>query len=146
MNRKDRFYYGLIAGLIAGIVQNMVNLLFFYLNITKLRYVDWVAIMTYGHEPVTILDGFFALVVQLGLNGVLGVVFAYLLPILGFEHYLLKGMVFGVGFYQFNSFITNLYHMPGLTQTETYTAISNTVTSAIFGILLAILTKKLVYE
>ncbi|MCO1602423.1 hypothetical protein [Desulfosporosinus nitroreducens] len=144
--KKDKFYYGMISGLVAGTVQNTLNLTIFILGVTSLRYLDWTSIMIYGHKPVTILDGLFALINQLGINATIGIIFAYALPLLGFEHYLLKGMVMGIGAFQFTYFITFLFKIPDLIIIPTYTAISNFTTSAIFGIILALLVKKWVYS
>lgn len=144
--KKDKVYYGMISGVIAGIGQNSLNLLSFSLGIASLRYIDWVSIMTYGHPPVTILDGAFALVIQLGLNGFIGIIAVYLLPIIGYEHHFLKSSLIGSGVFGFSYFITSLYQVPGLIIIPTYTAISNSVTSAIFGIILVIIIKKWVYN
>ena len=144
--KKDRFYYGALAGVAAGVVQNSINLGSYSLELTTLRMIDWVSIMIYGHPPITILDGLFALIHQLGINAFIGIIFTYTLPLIGFEHHLFKGIVFGVGMFQFSYFVTALYRVPDLIIVPTYTAISNTVVSAIYGIVLAILVKKWIYE
>lgn len=144
--KKDKVYYGLISGVIAGTIQNIISLIVYSLDITTLRYLDWMAIMLYGHPPETILDGAFALLVQLGLTGFIGVVAVYLLPILKFEHYLVKGAFIGVGFFQFFYFITALFKVPGLQEIPTNTVISNFTIATVYGLILSILIKKWVYN
>lgn len=144
--KKDRVYYGMISGVSAGIVQNSLNLLSYALGIATLRYLDWISILTYGHPPVTILDGAFALAMQLVINGLLGIIFVYLLPIIGFKYHLFKGVLIGIAMLQFSYIITTLFKVPGLVEIPTYTVISNAVTSGTYGLVLAIISKRWVYK
>jgi hypothetical protein len=142
---KDKFYYGLIYGSIGGIIMNGFNLTFYYFDIVSLRYLDWMALMIYGTLPYNTLDGAFALMLQIGLTGFLGILFTYLLPVIGYEHYIVKGLVFSSGSYLFFYSITTLFQVPGLEIIPPYTAMFNFGTVSIFGVILAVLVKQKIY-
>ena len=143
---KDKFYNGLLYGVLAGVILNIFNLVSYYFDVISLRYLDWMAILLYGTKPYNALDGGFALLMQIGLCGILGVLFVYILPVIGFEHHSIKGMVFGLSVFQTTYIVTTLFRVPELVYIPPYTAMGNSLGSALFGAILAVLIKKRVYK
>lgn len=50
----DRFFRGLVAGIIGGLVMNIWNLTSYYLlNFANISVIDWSGIILLGYKPVT---------------------------------------------------------------------------------------------
>lgn len=139
---KDRFTLGFYSGVIAGLIMNALNLISYYvLNIATLRYLDFMAILLYGNKPMNAFDSILALIVHLGFTGMLGVVYVYIVPLIGTQNQMLKGLTFGLSVFFIAYLITTLFNMNGLTITPPYTAASNIITGSIYGLVLAKLCK-----
>ncbi|SHH15400.1 DUF6789 family protein [Desulfosporosinus lacus] len=143
---KDRTYYGLFAGFIAGILQAILNLISYYFNFAQIRILDWMAIIIFGDKPMDSLQTVIALVARIFFAGMLGIVFAHLMKYLNDEHYLLKGWIYGILVMGLLYGVTSLLQVPQLIYTHTYTVISDFVTSSVFGLVLAESLKRLLRE
>jgi uncharacterized membrane protein YagU involved in acid resistance len=134
---KDRFFRGAIAGVIAGIPMNIWSYFAYYTNITEIRFVDWAAILIYGHKPTTLIQLIFAQFIQFIWVGFLGVLFAYAVPIITSRGVLLKGAFYGlfVGFAVYS--ITTILKVQYLAKTPFDNAISNHIGGLIWGIVMA---------
>lgn len=91
----DRFLRGYIAGISGGIVMTLTSVLFFSLGITPSRLIDRVGIIFLGYVPTTILDQLVCLTIQLGHAAVMGILFTYLVTIIGSKYLKLKGSTLG---------------------------------------------------
>jgi len=92
----DRFFRGFIAGVIGGLAMNTWSLVSFHiLNFTDRRFLDWAAVILYGHLPNTIFQAVYAQLIQLLWVGLLGIVFAFLIPTVTSRGYLIKGLYHG---------------------------------------------------
>lgn len=130
--------------MLAGIPMVIINLLSFYLNFARKTYADWMGIILYGRVPLNAFDNVLAQIVHFGFLGVLGIAFAYFIPLVGSSHYLFKGWVFSTIVFALLYAITTIYQMPGLAMVEPYTVASNLISSSIFGLVLAEVTKRMV--
>ncbi|TYO93901.1 hypothetical protein [Desulfallas thermosapovorans] len=93
---NDRLARGLIAGLAGGVIMNIINLTSYYLNIAELRFLDWASLVIYGTKPYSVLEAIFAQMAQLVFVGLLGIILAYLIPVVTSKNYLLRGWLYGV--------------------------------------------------
>lgn len=89
---KDVFSRGFFAGISGGVAMLTWGLLSgAVLQIPHLRNVDWMAIMLFAHapafEPIEII---IAMVANLFFCGLLGIVFAYMIPLIKSEKSILK--------------------------------------------------------
>ena len=134
---KDRTYYGFLAGIIAGIPQTVLNLISYYFNFAQIRYLDWMSIILFGDKPIDNLQTMMAIVARIIFAGILGILFAHLMKHTSDEHYLFKGWIYGMTVMGLLYVVTSLLQVPQLTYTHTYTVISNSVTTSIFGLILA---------
>lgn len=76
----DRTFRGLIAGMIASVAMNTCNLIdYYFIHITRLRYLDWIAVLASGVKPQSIFEVIIDLILVIWWDGVLGIIFAYLL-------------------------------------------------------------------
>ena len=134
----DRFFRGLIAGITGGIAMNIWTLIaVFIFNWPIVRFVDWASIIIYGDFPRSHAEGIFALMMHLLWTGVLGIIFAYLIPQITSYGYLLKGAIFGVvlGFLIYA--IPTLLQTPLLAEHSFITVLSNHTGGLIWGLTLA---------
>lgn len=134
---KDRTLYGFLAGAIAGIPQTILNLISYYFNFAQIRYLDWMAIIIFGHKPIDGLQTIIALLGRIIFSGILGILFAHLLEYSNNNHYLFKGWIYAILVMGLLYALPSLFQVPELKYMHTYTVISNFVTSTVFGLVLA---------
>jgi len=134
---KDRLTRGFVAGLVGGVAMNVVSLASYYLNLGELRYLDWAGIMMYGFRPHNFLSAAFAQVIQILQVGILGAVFAYLLPLTTSRNYLLKGWLYGTAlWFGFNG-LTLLFKLGPKIPVHLATAAVDFVGASVYGLVLA---------
>ena len=80
----DRTIRGLIAGIIAGIAMNIWSLTAFAIQLKDIRILDWASVYALGRLPQNMLEEIFSLIIQLMFSGFLGIIFALIIPYLGF--------------------------------------------------------------
>ncbi|TGE34461.1 hypothetical protein [Desulfosporosinus sp. Sb-LF] len=142
---KDRFYYGFFAGVIAGIPMVIFNLVSYYLlNLARIRYLNWAAVLIYGNFPLNAFDSILAQIVHFGFLGFAGIVFAHFIPLVTSRHYLFKGWVYSMGIFFLTYSVTLIYKVPGLQIIQPYTVLSNLISTSIFGLALAEVSNRIV--
>lgn len=130
----DRFFRGFIAGIIGGIFMNIWSVLAYYvIKISEIRFLDWASVFLYGHMPLSIPEALYALIIQIGFAGGLGVLMAYFIQGVGSQGYLLKGIVFGFGIFFLIYSIPTLFNTPGLVIIPFFSALSNNIGGIIWG-------------
>ena len=141
----DRLYRGFIAGAIAGILLNAINLSCFYIfKITEIRFIDWTSILAFGYRPENLNGILLNLFFQLLWDGFLGVIFAFLIPHVTSRAYLIKGVLYG----SFLTFVFRavavLFRLPFLiNKFPLMTHEVNLLAVFIWGLTLAFILKKL---
>lgn len=94
MTINDRFTRGWIAGICGGFLGGIFSFLPYYLGISTIRLSDWSAILIYGRvPPFSHADQAYALIVLAGSTGVVGIIFAFLLPLITEKYIYFKGWV-----------------------------------------------------
>ncbi|MEW5954099.1 MAG: hypothetical protein AB1815_10315 [Bacillota bacterium] len=134
---RDRLARGFIAGLTAGVAMNVISHIFFNLGWAELRYLDWAGVMIYGYRPVTFYEVAFAQLAQLIFVGVLGVVFACLIPLLTSRNYHLRGWLFSSFIWFLLHGITLLFDVEATIPMHVGTAATNLIGASVYGITLA---------
>lgn len=137
---NDRFIRGFVAGLIAGIAMNVLNYTLFYLlNFTSLRLLDYAGIALFGHKATNLLEAVLGQLGQLFFSGILGVVFAYLVTEINSGYLLLKGLTFSLVVWFSVFTIGLLFKVPHLIQPPVKTVISNLLGAAVYGLSLPLI-------
>ena len=134
----DRFFRGLIAGIVGGVAMNIWSLFAVYaLNLEIIRFIDWAGILLFGNLPRSHIEGLVSLFMHILWTGLLGIIFAFLIPQITSRGYLIKGAVFGVlaGFIIYA--IPTLLQMPILREHSLATVLSNMTGGLIWGLTLA---------
>ncbi len=138
---RDRFTRGFAAGVTAGIVTAVFNLGVFYLNISTLRWADFMAILSFGSFPSNLGETVFATIAVFIFLGFIGVVFAYLVKYISSQNYLLKTWAYGT-FIWFTSFaVMQLFAVPELANIPLATTVSNFVGASIWGLTYGLILK-----
>lgn len=136
MTLNDRLTRGFIAGIAAGIVQDLIDFTAYLLNFVQLRYLDWVSIMVFGVKPQTAAETILSLGGEILFSGILGIAFVFLIRRVSSTNIFFKGCLFGLvtwfGIYS----IMTLFKVRGLHFIDFNTALSDVITSSIFGLVL----------
>ena len=77
---KDRFFYGFIAGIIGGIVPLLISFGCKTLGLTTIVWVDFMSTFMLARRPANAAEIAFFIVIQFIFLGVLGAIFAMILP------------------------------------------------------------------
>lgn len=137
MNINDRLTRGVIAGIAGGIVMSVIDYIFYALGIVEVLYLDWAAVLIYGYRFNTTMEAVIAQFGQFLFSGIMGIIFAYLLPLVTSVNYLFKGMLFGLIVWFGSYALTLLFKVTPLIPIHADTVLSNIVTAIIYGLVLA---------
>ena len=137
LDLRDRLARGFVAGLIAGVAMNVLSHIFFNLGWAELRFLDWAGVMIYGYRPETFSEAAFAQLAQLIFVGVLGVIFAYLIPLLTSRNYHLRGWLFSSLIWFSLYGITLLFDVKTTIPLNVGTAVSDLIGASVYGLTLA---------
>lgn len=142
----DRTTRGLLAGIIAGAVMNTWNLLdYYFLQITQIRFLDWLSVLLTWAKPENSLQTVIALVLQTIIwDGFLGVVFAHLLVSVSSKGIVCKSIFYSLLLWFTFKIIVNLYRVPILSGPgeQPYSGrLSNLLAAIIWGIVMGLVLK-----
>jgi hypothetical protein len=145
IDRDDRFLHGLISGTVAGVIAETISYINGALNISMMRYVDYAGVLLLGNMPKTITELIVATGFATFFAAALGVIFAYIVPIIGSSNLYLKSWLYGIfTWYLWYSILVMTFTeaIKGITPS---TAVANFVVASVYGLLLGIVYNKL-YE
>jgi len=139
---KDRFTRGFMAGVLAGLISSVWNIISYHLiNMSTIRFLDFAAILTYGRRTRTIWEALFSWAATVFFYGLSGIIFIYLIKIVTSENLIFKGFLFGITTWFFSYTITYLFKIPELSRISFLTAFSNFIGAVIYGIALGYVLK-----
>jgi len=139
---KDRFYYGFISGLLGGIVPFVINYGSRTLGLNTLVWADFMGTFVMGRRPEGIIEMIFFIGLQFVFLGLLGAIFALLLPLITSKHHLFKGAIYGATVWFILFTLPYLLQLPDLAEAPFMTVVSHLVSSSLWGIVLSIILKK----
>ena len=139
----DRTFRGLLSGLIAGIVMNIWNLAEVYLlRISNTRLLDWVAVLTSGAKPQSVIQGITDLLVQIIWDGFLGIIFAHLLVKITSRGIIIKSVLFATILWFFFRAVAVLYRITPLYAGQAFVGrLFNLLGAVLWGVILGVLLK-----
>lgn len=141
---KDRFLRGLLAGVTGGIAMNALSYpLEQLIGAKRYLFIEWSAIMLFGDRIANTGEMIVALGAQLLWSGFLGILLAYLYPLISSRGYLLKGALFGFVLCFFMTAIPVLLNVRYLQESSLATTIGNIVGALIWGMTTAYVLKYL---
>ncbi|HWR08305.1 hypothetical protein [Sporomusa sp.] len=140
---QNKFVRGYLAGAIAGVVMAALNLISYTLGIAKVRYLDIAAIVVWGDFPESMREEIFAQVLQIGVAGLLGIVFVYLLPKLENSYPLFSGSTYGAAVWVIIHTLGTIFHIPMLEHATPESNLSHLFTAMTFGLVLTVVLARL---
>lgn len=136
---NDRFVRGFAAGVIAGVLMNIQNFIFYLVNLTELRLLDYAGIALFGHKATNVLEVVLGQLGQLFFSGTIGVVFVYLIREIDSSYSLFKGWFISVSVWFTVLTIGLLFKVPHLVQPPTQSVFSNLLGATIYGLTLPLI-------
>lgn len=136
---SDRFLRGLLAGFIAAVVMSGLNLAAFFIlgaDVTR-RYYNFVSALVFVRRADTVGEHIFSQIVQLGHGAFMGAIFAYFILGTKSKNHLIKGWIYGM------LVLFSVYAMLAVTKLneilpiDLSIALTHSVTSSVYGIVLA---------
>lgn len=135
MTIKDRFTRGWVAGACGGLLGGIWSFLAYNMGFTTLRLSDWSAILIYGRvPPFSLADQVYALIVLAGSTGLIGIIFAFLLPLLTEDNIYFKGWVIFLIPWWIIYLLTALAKTDGTLDLSVMTTFSNGIGTSITGL------------
>lgn len=138
---EDRFTRGFVAGIIGGIAMNVVSFISIMLNIVKITYADWGGKMIFGQKPRHAMESLVGLLGQTFFCGILGILFAYLILVVSAKNMVFKGWVFGLTCWFLLYSLAVLANLTDISILYLDTALSDIVTTSVYGISLGLVFK-----
>jgi len=139
----DRIFKGFLAGIIGAIPMNIINLIFYGLKLTQIRFIDWASIIATGSLPNDFSSIIYSLFVQICWSGVLGIGLAFSIPLITSKGYFIKALIYSflLGFF-FRGMVV-LYQVPELYKITTQTGEINSIPVFLWGLTTAYILRKL---
>ncbi len=134
---KDRFSNGFASGVVAGLVPLIINYSSRALGLSTLVWADFMGLFILGRRPDAVSEWALTILLQFALLGILGGVFALVLPAISSQRRIFKGAVFGAAVWFVLFALPSLLQMGQLEATATNTAVSNLIGALLWGMALA---------
>jgi hypothetical protein len=142
----DRTTRGLIAGIVGGVAMNAWNLSdYYWVHITKIRFLDWFAVLLTWAEPTNTLLTVLYLILQTVLwDGFLGIVFTHLIGLITPKGLVFKSTFFSLLVWFIFKVIVNLFRVPVLSGKQPFPGgLSNFLAVILWGVVLGLTLRKL---
>ncbi len=142
---NDRFTAGFVAGVVGGFIGFLNNFIFIhFFKFGTLRYSDFSSILIFGHKSISNEEGLLAILAFLGFSGGLGVLFGYLIPLVSERFYWYKALIYGFGIWFCIYAVMALFKVPSLTDISFPSALTNSVSSSLYGVVNAWALRRLI--
>lgn len=138
---SDRYVRGSIAGVAAGIAMNAVSALTVgVLNLGEDLATDYMAEMLFGRQAMMLMDKIISFMAHLLFTGFLGVLFSFMLLLVGSKFILFKGITFAWAAWFILYSVGILFEVPLLKTNTASTVTTHFITASVYGLTLAALT------
>ncbi|HEX3047435.1 MAG TPA: hypothetical protein VHY08_21970 [Bacillota bacterium] len=136
---KDKFMGGIASGFAGSIVKDMLGVIFLYvIKLTRLTYWDYAGYLVLLRQPKGAIEHLFSTFVELLFGMSLGVIYAYLAPLLSCKYNLIKGAAYGTFIWFAISMAVLVFKLNIEGHARLNTAIANFLTAVAYGVVTAI--------
>lgn len=136
---KDKFIRGIFSGLAGSIAKDILSVFFLYIiKLTTVSYWDYAGFIILLRQPKGIAEHLFSTFVQLLFGMFLGVIYAYLSPLLKCKYYLVKGAAYGTLIWFTISVAILVFKINIEGHATLNTAIGNFLTAVVYGTVMAV--------
>jgi hypothetical protein len=132
---SDKFTRGWVAGACGALLGGIFSYLLHYIGMSTLRVSDWSSILVLGRKPpFSLADQLYGLYVLAWSTGCVGIVFAFLLPLLTEKNIYFKGWIIFLIPWWITYLLTALAKTEGTLNLPVMTALSNGISTSIVGL------------
>lgn len=132
---SDRFTRGWVAGACGGLLGGIIGNQPYYIGISTMCITDWVSILVLGRkQPFSLPDQLNGLFVLTWSTGCVGIIFAFLLPLLTEKNIYFKGWIIFLIPWWTIYLLTALAKTEGTLNLSVMTALSNGISTSIIGL------------
>lgn len=136
MTINDKFTRGWVAGTLGGLIGGILGFLSYTLGISQMHFTDWSAVLIFGRaQPFSLAEQVYALIVTAGSTGVIGILFAFLIPVINKENLYFKGWIIFLIPWWILYLVTALAKVEGVINLSLMTALSDGIVTSITGLL-----------
>lgn len=140
---KNKTMLGALAGLISGLIKDVIDLLFYFLKISNNLF-GYLASGIFikpkiAHSAIGIIIGYLADIV---MDGFLGVIFVYFIKLTEPEYIIIKGTGFGLVLWIFILGIVGAIKITTVPAKNPLTVLVMFFTHALFGLIIGFIVKK----
>lgn len=133
----DKVTKGFLAGILASIPINILNLFAYFSNLTTMSFLNWAGIFLFGRLTNTLGEKTLGQLGQIIFSGFVGIGFTYIASYKSRANYLFKGWLFSMAIWGFVFAAAVAFRIPYLSHLPLKTVLSNLILTSIFGLLLA---------
>lgn len=133
----DKVTKGFLAGILASIVINILNLFAYVLHLTTMLFLNWAGIFLFGRLTNNWGEMILGQFGQIIFSGFVGIGFAYFVSYRSRANYLFKGWLFSIAIWGFVYATSVAFRIPYLSHLPSKTVLSNLILTSVFGLLLA---------
>lgn len=134
----DRFSCGFLAGIIGAVVMDVWSFISHsFLSYAELQFLDWASVLLFGRLPANMVETVISLLAHIAWTGVIGIILAYLMPLITARQYLYKGALLGFVFGFMFLAIPIVFNVNSLNSHATGTVVTVIIGSLLWGIVTA---------
>lgn len=134
---KDRVVIGFVSGILGGIGTDIVNWALFSLGFTEVRFLEWASAVFLGHLPINTSEIIALQATQTVWDGLLGVLFVMLIPLIEPDHLIFKGLMYSLVLFLSFRAMSVLFDLVYLNDLPLNAFLSNVFCSIVWGVLTA---------
>ncbi|MFB6467888.1 hypothetical protein ACE38V_13955 [Cytobacillus sp. Hz8] len=132
---SDKFTRGWVAGACGGLLGGILGFQPYYIGISSMRITDWSSILVLGRKPpFSLTDQLYGLFVLAWSTGCVGIIFAFLLPLLTEKNIYFKGWIIFLIPWWLIYLLTALAKIEGTLNLSVMTALTNGISTSIMGL------------
>jgi hypothetical protein len=132
---NDKFTRGWVSGTLGGLAGGILGFLPYNIGISQMRFSDWSAILIFGRpQPFSLADNVYSVIVVAGSTGVIGIIFAFLIPVINEENIYFKGWIIFLIPWWMLYLLTALAKTEGTVKLSVMTTVSDGIVTSIIGI------------
>lgn len=109
----------------------------YWLNLSKYRYLDFAAVLTYNHKPKGLLESIYAEIVVIIFMGILGIGFSMLTKAIFSKNIYLKAWLYGILAWFLIYAVITMYQLKYIYPVDTGTSFVKLIAASIWGISMA---------
>lgn len=132
---QDRFVNGFISGIIAFLITTPISFILTHYKLINMSFAHFAAIISLRRLPETLTELAFGVLVEATTSAVWGVIFAYLVLLIGSKYLWFKGLVYAGLFWYIYALV--IFFMQKISF-DVQTAFLNGVLAGFWGIIMAI--------